>query len=237
MKNLTIACVPVLCALAALSATAQPASTARAVPVERAIPFGTATGKLLLLGNHLVYVDDQKVDASFAVTRSELSNVTSDGGSITVQFREPIQDSSGSSTRAIFRAIVPTDAAAVATWFGSGSPAAPSASSASGSATPASAASSQTESFEARHDHFRGSCKGRLIISPTQISYESVDDVGHSRRWEYSSIQEIKQKNPYEIEIKPFTGGTYKLNLDGSGMLPATFKTLVDRVTAARSAR
>lgn len=231
MKKITIATL----ALAAFSAMAQPASTtARAVPVERAIPFGATTGKLLLLGNHIVYVDDQKIDSSFAATKAELVNVTSDGANITVQFREPIQDASGSSSRAVFRAVVPTDAGAVTSWYGSGAPV--SASTALGSSAPATTiATVATETFEARHDHFRGSCKGRLIISPTQLSYESVDEVGHSRRWEYSSIQEIKQKNPYELEIKPFTGGSYKLYIDGSGMLPATFKTLVDRVTAARA--
>lgn len=231
MKNLTI----VACALVAFTAAAQSGSTvARSVPVERAIPFGTTTGKLLLLGNHIVYVDDQKVDSSFAATKSELSGITSDGANITVQFRDPIQDGSGSSSRAVFRAIVPTDAASVTSWYGTGAPAASSAAGGT-SSTPAMTTATTTETFEARHDHFRGSCKGRLIVSPTQLSYESVDDVGHSRRWEYSSIQEIKQKNPYELEVKPFTGGTYKLYIDGSGMLPATFKTLVDRVTAARA--
>ncbi|BDC52653.1 hypothetical protein F183_A49680 [Bryobacterales bacterium F-183] len=234
MKNLTVAGVPLICALAAMSVFAQSSGPiARAVPVERAIPFGTTTGKLLLLGNHIVYVDDTKVESSFAATKGELSNVTTEGANITVQFRDPMPDGSGTSTRAVFRAVVPTDAAAITSWYGSGAPVSAPAPAPTG--VPATQAA--TETFEARHDHFRGTCKGRLIISANQLSYESVDEVGHSRRWEYSSIQEIKQKNPYELEVKPFTGGTYKLFIDGSGMLPATFKTLVDRVTAARAGR
>ncbi len=58
-----------------------------------------------------------------------------------------------------------------------------------------------------------------------------------SRRWQLKDIKEIKLKNPYEIEIDPFIGGKYTLRLDGKGMDNSEFKTIVDRVTAARVAR
>ncbi len=91
--------------------------------------------------------------------------------------------------------------------------------------------------YQARHDHRFGACSGRLLVNDQMVSYESVDEVKHSRRWEYKSIREVKLPNPYEIEIKAFEGDSYKLKLDGSGMDPAAFKQLVDRVTAARSGR
>jgi hypothetical protein len=65
--------------------------------------------------------------------------------------------------------------------------------------------------------------------------YESVEDVGHSRRWEYNSIKEMKNSNPYKLEVKPFTGGDYEFVLDGTGIDPAAYKSLVDKVTAARA--
>jgi hypothetical protein len=88
---------------------------------------------------------------------------------------------------------------------------------------------------QARHDNTFGNCHGRLIVSPEQLSYESVTEVDHSRRWEYRGIREISLPNPYELEVKPASGGTYKLFLEGSGMDPAVFRSIVDRVTAGRS--
>jgi hypothetical protein len=93
-----------------------------------------------------------------------------------------------------------------------------------------------TQSFEATHDHLLGSCHGRLVVSPTQLAYESVDNADHSRRWTYASIRELTQDNPYEIRIKPYSGDEYKLKLGGSGMDPGTFSKLVDLVTKARAA-
>jgi len=69
------------------------------------------------------------------------------------------------------------------------------------------------------------------------VSFESVDAADHSRRWEYRSIKEIRNPNPYELEITPFSGGSYKLLLDGSSIDPAVFKQIVDRVAAARAGR
>ena len=64
-----------------------------------------------------------------------------------------------------------------------------------------------------------------------------VSSVSHSRRWEYNAIKETKLSNPYEIEIKPFTGDDYQLQFDGAGMDPASYRELVDRVTNARATR
>lgn len=69
------------------------------------------------------------------------------------------------------------------------------------------------------------------------MSYESVSSVSHSRRWEYQAIKETKLSNPYELEIKPFTGDSYTLQFDGAGMDPAAYRDLVDRVTSARANR
>lgn len=218
-------------ALAPISAPAQSQSapSGSVITVERAVPFGTTPGKLLLLGNYLVFVEDQQPAASFVVPRANMEDLAAEGATITIRVREPLPGPSGPVSRFIFRAAQPTDTAVATGWYAKAGSALP--------ATPGTSASTAgTESYTARHDHLRGSCKGRLFVSPTQLNYESVDDLGHSRRWEYKSIKEIAQKNPYELEVKPFVGGGYKVFLDGSGMSPAAFKTLVDRVTSARSA-
>jgi hypothetical protein len=202
--------------------------------VEQSIPFGTVTGKLLLLGNYLVFVDDQQPAASFVIAKSVIENLTAEGTSVTIQTRESIRDRSGEVRRLSFRVVSGGDPALVTSWYGSGVsgvPASPGRSAASGPSA------SSAGTYQARHNHRIGSCRGRLLVTPDMLTFESVDAVDHSRRWEYRSIKEIRNPNPYELQITPFSGGSYKLLLDGSSMDPAAFKQIVDRVTAARTGR
>jgi len=210
-------------------AAQQSAPPGSVVAVQRAVPFGTTPGKLLLLGSYLVFVDDQQPESSFVITRADMENVTTESDTITVKTREPFRDRSGTSDRVVFRANQPGDAALVTNWYSvAKSQPAP-------AAARASNASTEDESYQARHDHLRGACKGKLIVTATQLNFESIDQVDHSRRWEYKAIKEIALPNPYELEVKPFVGGSYKFHLDGSGMAPAAYRALVDRVTGARS--
>lgn len=217
--------------LIAAAASAQPASPGSVVTVQRAVPFGTAPGRLLLLGTYLVFVDDQQPASSLVVARSDMENLTADGDSITVQVREPIRDQTGSINRLIFRTAQAADNSVVTAWYTRAG------SQASGGLGSAGTSAADNDSYAVQHDHLRGSCKGRLIVTPAQLSFESVDKVDHSRRWEYTAIKEIALPNPYELEVKPFMGGNYKFKLDGSGMTPAAFRVLVDRVTSARSGK
>jgi hypothetical protein len=54
---------------------------------------------------------------------------------------------------------------------------------------------------------------------------------------EYQAIKETKLSNPYELEIKPFTGDSYKFHFDGVGMDASAYREWVDRVTSARASR
>ena len=212
---------------------AQTTAAGSALSVEHSVPFGTIPGKLLLLGNYLVFVDEQQPDASFVVAKSAIENLSADGPAITVQTNEAIRNRSGEVRRLSFRVASREDPAVVTSWYGGGMATA----SAGSSASPSAMSPAGTAIYQARHNHRIGDCRGRLIVTPDQLSYESVSSVSHSRRWEYGAIKEIKLSNPYELEIKPFTGGTYKLKFDGTGMDPAAYKEIVDRVTSARASR
>jgi hypothetical protein len=217
--------------LSALSTSAQPVSAPNVLAVEHSVPFGTVTGKLLLLGNYMVFVDEQQMGSSFVVAKTAIENLSADGLVINLQTRESVRNRSGEVRRLNFRVAAGTDPAMVTTWYGSGSPSQP----LSSSASPAPSADGPT--YQARHNHRIGSCRGRLIVAANQLMFESVENVSHSRRWEYKSIKEMKNSNPYELEVKPFTGGDYEFVLDGNGIDPAGYKTLVDKVTAARAGR
>ena len=93
-------------------------------------------------------------------------------------------------------------------------------------------------SFRAGHDHFPfGTCQGTFLITEERVIYESVGEATHSRQWGLADIKEAHRKNPYEIEIVPFTGAKYALKLLGQGMDNADFQILVDKITAARLKR
>lgn len=214
-------------------------TTGTALTAEHAVPFGTVSGKLLLLGNYLVFVDEQQPNASFVVAKSVIENLKADGLEITVQTREPIRNRSGEVTRLNFRVASGGDPAAVTSWYGSGVPNPGGSTVANGPApsTGTAANVAGTTKYQVRHSHTFGDCSGTLILGPNQLSFESVSTVSHSRRWEYQAIKETELSNPYELEIKPFTGESYKLRFDGSGMDPAAYKALVDRITSARAGR
>lgn len=213
--------------LVTLPVVAQSVASTNVINVEHSVPFGTVTGKLLLLGNNLVFLDEQQMGSSFVVPKSIIDNLSAEGQIVTVQSREPIRGRSGDATRLSFRVLAGSDPASVTSWYGSGMPASRSSSSGAPEAS--------GPSYQARHDHRVGSCRGRLIVTPNQLVYESVENVGHSRRWEYGSIKELKNSNPYKLEVKPSAGGDYEFVLEGTGMDPAGYKNLVDRVTAARA--
>ena len=209
---------------------AQSTATGSVVEVDHSVPFGTVPGKLLLLGGYLVFVDEQQPSTSFVVAKSAIESLNADGPAITVQINEAIRNRSGEVRRLSFRVVSGADPAVVTSWYGGGmAPAS--------SAAPAVMPASGTATYQARHNHRIGECRGRLIVGSDQVSYESVSSVSHSRRWEYRAIKETKLSNPYELEIKPFNGGTYKFRFDGVGMDPAAYRDLVDRVTSARTNR
>jgi len=242
IMRFSFASVYLLLALVAPAST-QTAATGSALAVEHAVPFGTVTGKLLLLGKYLVFVDDQQLDASFVVAKNIIESLSADSTAITIQTKEDVRNRSGEVRRLSFRALPGSDLGPLTSWYGTGQTAAAAAPAAG--ATPAAAAAPAkgvalapgTTSYEAIHNHRIGGCKGRLLVSAEQISYESVDSVSHSRRWEFKAIKELKQDNPYSLEIAPFSGGGYTFKLSGTGMDPAAFRVLVDKVTAARSSK
>jgi hypothetical protein len=167
---------------------------------------------------------------------------------IAIETKEPVRGRSGGVRVLNLRVSTGGDPAAVTAWFASGAgkpappaapavptaPVAPPAEPAPPVAPPVAPAAPEAVSYQARHKHRIGECKGRVMVGADQVSFESLDTIGHSRRWDYKSIKETKLSNPYELEITPFDGATYKLLLDAPGMAPATYRSLVDRVVAAR---
>lgn len=69
----------------------------------------------------------------------------------------------------------------------------------------------QAESFEFRvkHDHFLGSCDGKLIATDREIRYAATDGK-HSQTWIYIDIQKVDVASPTRVVLKTFESQSWK---------------------------
>ena len=206
-----------------------------------AIPFGSVTGTLVLAGDMLVFVDDGSPEASFAVPRSDILDVRTEGEIIAVDVRQPIRDRTGERNKLSFRMMQAGAASILPGWWrqkpgltADGTTAARTASSAS-AASASAATSSAGVTLPVMHDHRIGGCTGRLIIGNDRINFESVSEVSHSRQWTVGDVKEIKHKNPYHLEIVDFQDGEYNFDLQGRSLDAGDYQKLVDRIATARA--
>jgi hypothetical protein len=222
-------------ALAAVSACAQaPAQTSQqqAHPAELALPFGTASGKVVVSGDYLIFVTDTTVESSFVIPRDNVQNITSNGGVTTVAFRQPMRDQSGERASAIFRFTNTADADAIARWskLAAASQSTPAPSNETGGT-----AAGQMFNYSVKHDHKLGSCTGRLMVSNDRLVFESLTAVNDSRQWSMRDIKEVKHNSPYKLDVKPFTGNDYSFEFLGKGMDNADFAALTKLIVADRA--
>lgn len=217
----------VLALCLSLLAVAQTATVARRA--ELAVPFGTATGKLVLVGDYLTFVDDERPDASFTIARSDLKNFKAEGDQVTVETQRAVRDRSGERTNFAFR-VLEGSSDSFAVW----------AAAKDKPAVTATAAEGESWTFNAKHSHSvarvpSGSCTGKLIITRDRVVYESLEDREHTRQWPLIDIKKVKRGNPYKFEVEPFNRDKYTLELEGSGMDISVFKKLQNWIVQART--
>ena len=200
---------------------------------ELSVPFGTVKGTAVLVGDYLVFIDEQQVQSSFAIARSEIQKITSEERGVNIETRQPIRDRSGERSQFTVR-LSEGDLATLMNWSRMTPTPTTTTTTVAAASAPA-VRSAEQMSYPAEYTQFVGrNSRGRLMVTADMVAYESVDNVQSSRRWQFKDIKEIKLKNPYEIEIEPFVGDKYNLKLEGKGMDTGDFKTIVDRITTAR---
>jgi hypothetical protein len=227
----------VLAALVLCPATVSWAQTKVDVrEAELSVPFGTASGTAVLVGDYLVFVDEKEQESSFAIPRVDVKGSERNGNSLTIETKRPIRDRSGERSQFNFR-LSGGDMAPFTSWSEMKSTQTSSSKSSSGSSTGGQQNPGRM-SFPAEYTQLIGrNSHGNLIVTDEMLAYESVDRVDTSRRWQLKEIKQIKLKNPYEIEIEPFDGDSYTFKLQGKGMDNSEFKQIVDRITSARISR
>jgi hypothetical protein len=75
---------------------------------------------------------------------------------------------------------------------------------------------------------------GKLVVTATGVNFEDVSDAEHSRSWSYAQIKELKREGGNEIKIETHSGDSFEFRVDGPGMSDTVYKTLADRIVAAR---
>jgi hypothetical protein len=204
-----------------------------AVPVEMSIPFGTVMGQLVLHPGYMVFVDSEQAAGSFAVTRDGIASFNVSGDVAQMATNANFRDRSGERNRLSFRITTSDGIATLDRWYKMTPPASKGV---AGAPAAAEAKSAESLTFDATHKRFmRGDNRGKLIITDTKLIYESVGDAERSRQWEYKDIKELKRGNPYNLKVVPFVGDDYDFQLNGQPMDNSQFKSLVDRVTSART--
>ncbi len=92
-------------------------TTAQVHKAELAIPFGTVPGKIIMAGNHLVFVDEDRPAMSFVIPRGQVENLAIQDRNVSMDLRESVQDRSGERSQLNFR-IADGDPKSLKRWFG-----------------------------------------------------------------------------------------------------------------------
>jgi len=76
--------------------------------------------------------------------------------------------------------------------------------------------------------------RGKLVASDTGLRFEDVSDAKHSHTWSYGQIKEFRRQGGNEIKVEPYSGDSMEFHLDGPALSDAVYKTIADRIVAAR---
>jgi hypothetical protein len=235
MHKLALATVSLL-VIGAWPAAAQP--DLQVSKADLSIPFGSVSGKLAVVGDYLIFIDEDRIDSSFALQRNNIEDFRVEGDTLHVQAAKPVNIQSHSISNLTFR-LQGTDPSLLSSWYSASR--APTASVVPSPATvgapqPSQDASANMPSYAVRHKKWlRGDSHGRLIVTSDGLRYESINDVNDSRSWPFKDIKELKYDGTYQVEIIPFNGDNYNFEVQGSGMTREQFNSLVNKVTQARA--
>ena len=94
------------------------------------------------------------------------------------------------------------------------------------------ATASQPFTFAVKHDHVWGAATGLLQIEDNGIAYSSEMDPEHSRKWDYTEIQELKIVSATRVRILTYEDVWWRLNSDRWIDLVLTDQEITAEVTA-----
>jgi hypothetical protein len=181
---------------------------------------GTINGKVIGVGDYLIFVDDDQPAKSFFIPRGEIRAADNNNGSIIVEMSRPVTDRFGSRSNLELRLVDPASATVFTKWIG----------------VPVERGRTVTTySVDVRHDHKgQGGCNGKLLADENRLRFESVSEADHSRNWDYNTLSKFEvEKDNSIIKVVPTSGEGYHFNV-ANGATAGAMHTLVSGKIAAR---
>ncbi len=195
-------------------------------------PSGVVSGKLVMLGDRMVFVDDNQPDMSFVIPRADVRRAHLEGGELTMDLVRPYTPIEGHQPQSTVVLLMPDQASAgnVVTWIG-----AP-ANGYRGEASRARAYANQPHQTETVFDVRNGDQRGKLILQHDQVRFESLTDAKHSRTWTYAEIRELRREHDgKEIDLEPYHGDTYEFQFENPARADAVYHAISDRLVQVRT--
>jgi hypothetical protein len=215
MKTLII-CLAALC----LSFTAL-ADQLTVHKVQLTGPSGSINGKVVGLGDHLIFVDDDSPDKSFVIPRGEIRMARNTAETVLVEMSRPVTDRFGTRSNLEIRFIDPGAAGVVTKWIG----------------VPVERGRTVvTYSLDVRHDHKgEGGCNGKLIADENRLRFESVTEASHSRTWNYNALSSFEaEKDNALMKVSTRNGETYHFNIANGATAGEMHRLVSEKIVAAR---
>jgi len=201
--------------------------------VEMFGPNGTVHGKLVMLDDRMIFVDDDHPDMSFVLPRNDISRARMESGRLDIEIAHPYTSSFGGNQSNLVLVMPDQNSASeVVTWMGV--PVAAMSGEAAREAQdsmPLSTANPNVK--EVWFDVKNGDQRGKLIFHADSVSFESLSDAKHSRRWTYGEIKELNRKGN-EVRIEPYHGDKYEFQFKDPAMRDTVYNMLSDKIVGAR---
>jgi hypothetical protein len=182
---------------------------------------GTINGKVIGLGDYLIFVDDDQPTKSFFIPRGEIRSANSSNGAIVVEMARPVTDRFGTTSNLELRLADPASSTVFSQWIG----------------VPVERARTVTTySVDVRHDHLgQGGCNGKLVADESRLRFESVGQADHSRSWDYNTLAKFEvEKDNSLIKVTPASGDAYQFNVVNGATAGAMHTLVSGKIAAAR---
>lgn len=151
-------------------------------------PSGTVNGKVVGVGEYLVFVNDDSPDKSFLVPRGDIRSARNDSGTLTIEMTRPVADREGTRSNLMIRLIDPAAAEPLTTWIG---------------VPTETRARTVTYTVDVTQKMAVGEGHGKLVIEEGRLRYESLTDKSASQTWDYNDIRKfhwVKEHNLLQVE-------------------------------------
>ena len=182
---------------------------------------GTINGKVVGVGDHLIFIDDDQPQKSFLIPRGDIRTARNDNNTIVVEMARPVTDRFGTRSNLEIRLVDPATGAVLSKSLG----------------VPVERGRTETiYSLDVRHDHKgHGHCEGKLIADDTRIRFESVGQASHSQNWTYDQLERfVTERDNAILRVDPVNGETYDFNVANGATAGAMHKLVSGKIVAAR---